>query len=178
MTREEAMRNIEEVANFLDNRGMSGAASSLIEAAKALMVTREPGPKTGLSSCQCGGRAEILGTVTVDHFKREQGWIVRCSQCGTRTDEHQTEEEAKKEWGRVMGNRETLQPWVRTADRVPTGKDTNERGQVLARHLDGVFWVETYVYISTYPDLCPYWMPIPPLPDHIADEGKKEADHA
>lgn len=25
MTREEAMRNIEEVANFLDNRGMSGA---------------------------------------------------------------------------------------------------------------------------------------------------------
>jgi hypothetical protein len=60
---------------------------------------------------------------------------------------------------------EALMPWVRTADRVPTGKDTNERGQVLARHLDGVFWVETYVYISTYPDLCPYWMPIPPLPE-------------
>lgn len=56
MTREEAMRNIEEVAIFLDNRGMSGVASSLIEAAKALMVTREPDPKTGLSSCQCAER--------------------------------------------------------------------------------------------------------------------------
>lgn len=29
MTREEAMRNIEEVANFLDNRGMSGAAKAV-----------------------------------------------------------------------------------------------------------------------------------------------------
>lgn len=166
MTREEAMRNIEEVANFLDNRGMSGAASSLIEAAKALMVMREPDPKTGLSSCQCGGRAEILGTVTVDHFKREQGWIVRCSQCGTRTDEHQTEEEAKKEWGRVMGNRETLQPWVRTADRVPEKEDADAWGMVLATHrpFGGEPFKVRYPCVRNRPFDHVWWMPIPPLP--------------
>ena len=74
-----------------------------------------------------------------------------------------------------------LQPWVRTADRAPTKEDAigqYEQVMAIGSNLEW-YWVSySWDVIARFPDAYPYWMPIPPLPDHIADAGKKEADHA
>ena len=57
-------------------------------------------------------------------------------------------------------------PWVKTADRLPDKCD--ETKYLIARQRICGEWHTlevTGLYIKKYPTRCPWWIPIPPLPE-------------
>jgi hypothetical protein len=74
--------------------------------------------------------------------------------------------------GRIEGKDIFLSPWVKTADRLPTSKDENGFGVVVAYNPE-LGGNEEFGYgacirawcVSLNPEQWPYWMPIPPLPE-------------
>ena len=87
--------------------------------------------------------------------------------------------EAQEEIGATMDDvneacrmgAEALMPWVRTADRLPEGNDLDI---VLVEYAsDGLIFPTNIFNVRDKPYLMPWWMPIPPLPEHLADAGKK-----
>lgn len=72
----------------------------------------------------------------------------------------------------LVDNAPTVNPWVKTSDRLPTEADADTRHNVLARGLDGRTVMAYYRHVVDYPKLYVLWMPIPPLPEVHHDIGK------
>ena len=55
--------------------------------------------------------------------------------------------------------------WVKTADRLPTEKDANNKSLVLGWRSDRGCCDVDYKFIVSYPNYFRWWMPIPSLPE-------------
>ena len=56
-------------------------------------------------------------------------------------------------------------PWVRTADRFPEGKDAFEDKVLVYNFVERRQQLKLWLIVRTYPHVFPYWMPIPLLPE-------------
>lgn len=59
----------------------------------------------------------------------------------------------------------TVSPWVKTVDRPPTHKDAYLREKVLARGRDNGVAMAHYAHVRDFPNVYPWWMSVPPLPE-------------
>ena len=57
-----------------------------------------------------------------------------------------------------------LSPWVKTSDRLPDKCDCYTMYLTTKKRNGGV-WQVRGIFIKEHPELCPWWMPIPPLPE-------------
>lgn len=75
-------------------------------------------------------------------------------------------EDMKRAYDAAVLAYEALQPWVRTADRVPEKEDADAWGMVLATHrpFGGEPFKVRYPCVRNRPFDHVWWMPIPPLP--------------
>jgi hypothetical protein len=55
--------------------------------------------------------------------------------------------------------------WVRTADRLPTIDDARYDGYVLVANKNRHYGVRYWSYLEDEIETCPYWMPLPKLPE-------------
>ena len=55
-------------------------------------------------------------------------------------------------------------PWVKTSDRLPDKCDCYTMYLTTKKRNGGV-WQVRGIFIKEHPELCPWWMPIPPLPE-------------
>ena len=55
-------------------------------------------------------------------------------------------------------------PWVKTSDRLPDKCDYYTMYLTTKKRNGGV-WQVRGSFIKEHPELCPWWMPIPPLPE-------------
>ena len=55
-------------------------------------------------------------------------------------------------------------PWVKTADRLPD-KCEYYTMYLTTKKRNGGVWQVRGIFIKEHPELCPWWMPIPPLPE-------------
>ncbi len=62
-----------------------------------------------------------------------------------------------------MGAEALRSPWVKTADRLPTERETRN-GVVVISGGQGWFSVQSPKVLEMYPQYYPYWMAIPNLP--------------
>ena len=58
-------------------------------------------------------------------------------------------------------------PWVKTADRLPTEVDANKESRVLGWDATLGYRDVDYKFVVTYPRFIPWWMPILSLPEDI-----------
>ena len=65
----------------------------------------------------------------------------------------------------IMGAEALRSHWVKTADRPPTHKDASLREKVLARGRDNGVAMAHYAHVRDFPNVYPWWMPIPELPE-------------
>jgi hypothetical protein len=61
-------------------------------------------------------------------------------------------------------------PWVRTAERLPEGKDAFEDKVLVYNYVEKRQQLKLWLTVRTYPHVFPYWMPIPPLPEKEEQE--------
>ena len=64
----------------------------------------------------------------------------------------------------LIRNAPTVSPWVKTADRLPDKCDYYTMYLTTKKRNGGV-WQVRGSFIKEHPELCPWWMPIPPLPE-------------
>ena len=57
-----------------------------------------------------------------------------------------------------------LSPWVKTADRLPD-KCEYYTMYLTTKKRNGGVWQVRGSFIKEHPELCPWWMPIPPFPE-------------
>ena len=65
--------------------------------------------------------------------------------------------------------------WVKTADRVPEGGEM-ELVQGAYQHREWGFMLHEIIaigWLKSHPEMYPYWMPLPPLPETVGLEGTK-----
>ena len=65
--------------------------------------------------------------------------------------------------------------WVRTAERLPEGGEM-ELVQGAYRHREWGFMLHEIIaigWLKSHPEMYPYWMPLPPLPENAGLEGTK-----
>ena len=58
--------------------------------------------------------------------------------------------------------------WVRTADRLPTEADAGVDEKILTIYDDGetrVMGTDYWAYVAMVPEMFPYWLPVPKLPE-------------
>ena len=55
--------------------------------------------------------------------------------------------------------------WVRTADRLPTVNDARYDGTVLIANKSHRYGLRYWSYLEDEIEICPYWMPLPKLPE-------------
>ena len=60
-------------------------------------------------------------------------------------------------------------PWVKTSDRLPDKCDYYTMHLTTKKRNGGV-WQVRGSFIKEHPELCPWWMPIPPLPEKEEQE--------
>lgn len=73
-------------------------------------------------------------------------------------------------WAKVLNKAcemgaEALQPWVKTSDRLPEGKDAFEDKVLVYNFVERRQQLKLWLIVRTYPHVFPFWMPIPPLPE-------------
>jgi hypothetical protein len=59
-------------------------------------------------------------------------------------------------------------PWVKTADKLPTKEDAWYEDEILTLYQDGetmMLGFDYWLYVTKHPEQYLYWMPIPPLPE-------------
>ena len=65
--------------------------------------------------------------------------------------------------------------WVRTAERLPEGGEM-ELVQGAYQHREWGFMLHEIIaigWLKSHPEMYPYWMPLPPLPESAGVEGTK-----
>ena len=65
--------------------------------------------------------------------------------------------------------------WVRTAERLPEGGEM-ELVQGAYQHREWGFMLHEIIaigWLKSHPEMYPYWMPLPPLPENVGLEGTK-----
>ena len=58
--------------------------------------------------------------------------------------------------------------WVRTVDRLPTEADAGVDEKILTIYDDGetrVMGTDYWAYVAMVPEMFPYWLPVPKLPE-------------
>ena len=74
-------------------------------------------------------------------------------------------EEARKQFVEVVNEHVAKRsPWVKTSDRLPDKCDCYTMYLTTKKRNGGV-WQVRGIFIKEHPELCPWWMPIPPLPE-------------
>jgi hypothetical protein len=63
---------------------------------------------------------------------------------------------------------DSLRGWVKTADRLPTEADAGYGNDVVAIYRKGKtesLGCNSWVFVASYPQFFPYWLPLPKLPE-------------
>ena len=127
----------------------------------------------------CG--ADNMRTDFTDGFKWGRAYCNSCD-CGgpeVRTGYEESfdapwREEARKRFADVANEYAINQfaddtnvarsPWAKTSDRLPDKCNRYNMYLTIKKRGGGV-WQVSGNFIKEHPELCPYWMPIPPLPE-------------
>ena len=76
---------------------------------------------------------------------------------------------------RSLAGAAALSGWVRTAERLPEGGEM-ELVQGAYQHREWGFMLHEIIaigWLKSHPEMYPYWMPLPPLPESAGVEGTK-----
>lgn len=74
-------------------------------------------------------------------------------------------------YGRIAINKAIdalINPWVKTADRLPTQEDAWYEDEILTLYQDGetmTLGFDYWLYVKKHPEQYLYWMPVPLLPE-------------
>ena len=67
-------------------------------------------------------------------------------------------------------------PWVKTADKLPTEADAGYGDEILTLYQDSETMMQGcdyWAFVAKHPEYFPYWMPLPPLPETAGSEPAK-----